>query len=173
MTARCHKWLREVGKAGRIRTGVAWLRAAHPAARRQPRGGSGETRTPTLLVAKQLLGPIELRTHGAPGRTCTPFARFKRPASGSLSYEGDSLEPPGGLEPPAFRVEAGSSSAELRRHVEEGLGFEPRRACESPCCFRDSCHQPNSANPPGLAVIRVWGDRSESNRHHSGHNRAL
>jgi hypothetical protein len=76
------------GKAGRIRTGVAWLRATHPAARRQPRGGSGEIRTPNLLLARQPLCPVELRTRGALGRTCTPTARFKRPASGSLSYEG-------------------------------------------------------------------------------------
>ncbi len=78
----------EFGKAGRTRTGIAWLRARHPAVRRQPRGGSGEIRTPNLLRAKQPLCPVELRTHGALGRTCTPTARFKRPASGSLSYEG-------------------------------------------------------------------------------------
>src|SRR5215471_21860190 len=80
------------------------------------------------------------------------------------------VEPPGGVEPPAVRLEAGGSSAELRRRLEEGLGFEPRRA-RSPGCFRDSCHQPDSANPP-IRGAR-WGDRSESNRHRSGHNRAL
>ena len=45
----------QFGRAGRTRTGVASLRARDPAFRRQPRGGSGEGRTPNLLRAKQLL----------------------------------------------------------------------------------------------------------------------
>jgi hypothetical protein len=94
---------------------------------------------------------------GAPGRIRTPISRFKRPDSRCLSYEGDerwsrrkeSNPRPTGQKPDAL-------SAELRRQLEEGLGFEPRRAC-SPGCFRDSCHQPDSANPPFEACAGVIG----------------
>ena len=71
----------------------------------------GRVELPTFCVRSSCSGLLELRTHvGAPERIRTPISRFKRPDSGCLSYEGDArLVPPGGLEPPANRLEAGRS----------------------------------------------------------------
>ncbi len=142
-----------------------------------------------------------------PGRACTPVARFKRPDSGLLSYEGFYSVPESSAgagcrrkrrlrrqhflkaAAGATRTEIvaaelllellaamdyayaalnlslrGETPAAFARHFESGL----RRTYS----WHTSLNMSEIAVPGMLWDLR-WGDRTESNRHDSGHSRAL